>query len=118
MVVGSTALVLRGHHLTVRDLDLVPAPNPDSLAALRTALQPLVVRGGVPSVGQLERASVVSLATSFGPVDLLLERGRVDHPALHAASSLIEVAGVAVPVASAAAALALRRRFEEAVTRA
>jgi len=113
VVVGSTALVLHGYQFTVRDLDLVPAPDPVALTQLREALVPLVVRGPVPSVGRLQLASVVSLATSFGPVDLLLERGRIDHLALRTESTLIDVAGVPVPVASAAAALALRLRFKE-----
>lgn len=116
VVVGSTALVLHGYQVMVRDLDLVPAPDPDSLTQLREALAALVVRSPVPSVGQLHHAMVVSLATSFGPVDLLLELGRIAHDALHSEATLIDVAGIAVPVASAAAALALHLRFMDPVT--
>lgn len=76
-----------------------------------------MVLGPVPSVGRLQLAPVVSLSTSFGPVDLLLERGRIDHRDLSEGSALIEVAGTAVPVASAAAVLALRIRFKEPVLR-
>lgn len=110
VVVGSTALRLRGAPLAVRDLDLVPPPH--GLERLWRALPALGVVD-LPPVAWLRDIPMVSLSTSYGPVDVFTERGRTDHARLLAGASVLSVDGVPVTVASAADAWELRRRFKD-----
>lgn len=55
----------------------------------------------------------VSVTTSYGKVDCLLERGRLDWERLRQSADTIPVADAGVLVAACAEAWALRRQFKE-----
>jgi len=114
LLVGSSALWLRGQDISVGDVDVVIEPGEANLLRLHTALTGLTVRPrDVPSVRRLGEVSVASLTTSFGHVDCLLEQGRGDWERLRRGAGVVFVTDVGMLVASAAAARALRRRFKE-----
>jgi len=55
----------------------------------------------------------VSLTTSYGRIDCLLERGRIDWERLRRSAVRIPVADAGVLVAARAEVRALRRRFKQ-----
>jgi hypothetical protein len=113
VLVGSAALWVRGEVMPVGDTDVVIEPGQANLRRLHAALTGLAVRPRrVPAVSRLGELPVVSVMTSFGSLDCLLERGRLDWDRLRAGAELIGVIDVAVRVASARDAWALRRRFK------
>jgi hypothetical protein len=67
----------------------------------------------VPAVHRLRDLSVATVVTSYGRVDCLLERGRLDWDQLRQGASYVAVADAPVLAASAADAWALRRRFRK-----
>ena len=111
IVVGSTALWLHGEDIAVNDLDLVP--HPSSLDALPSALEPLCCLSTVPRRTELCRSDIVSRDTSFGRVDLLVERGRRDFERLATHAVTLPVMGIPVLVASSQDAWDLRHRFKD-----
>jgi hypothetical protein len=114
ILVGSAALWLRGWRLPVGDVDLVIEPDDCNLAILRVALSGLAIRPRqVPSPIKLTVLHVLPVMTSFGKLDCMLERGRLDWHRLRRSASPMLVTDVTVEVAGAADALALRRRFRE-----
>lgn len=120
LLVGSAALWLHGETgtdgeaIAVRDTDVVIEPSEDNLCLLREALAELTTRPGVvPSAWRLRAADIVTVPTSFGMIDCMLERGRADWPRLRGRASVIAVAGVDVVVAGRDDAWDLRRRFKE-----
>jgi hypothetical protein len=113
VLVGSAALWVRGEVIPVGDTDAVIEPGQANLGRLHAALTSLAVRPQrVPAVSRLGELPVVSVMTSYGSLDSLLERGRLDWNRLRAGSELIGVIDVGVRVASARDAWALRRRFK------
>jgi len=114
VLVGSGALWLRGEQVTVGDVDVVIEPGEANLRRLRDALSALAIRSGeVPAVHRLRDLSVTSVVTSYGRVDCLLERGRLDWDQLRRGAGYVAVADAAVLVASASDAWALRRQFKK-----
>lgn len=114
LLVGSAALWLHGEPVTVADADLVVEPAEQNLRRLSEALAQLAVRPrALPRVRDLPLLDLVSVTTSFGQVDCLLERGRVDWARLRSSAARIPVAEAGVLTASRADAWALRRRFKE-----
>src|ERR1700722_18332994 len=77
LLVGSAALWLRGELAAAADADVVIEPGERNLHRLRAALAGIAI-GPVPSVGSLSGGSLVPVATAYGKVDCLLERGRRD----------------------------------------
>jgi hypothetical protein len=112
VVVGSAALVEHGDLDHANDLDVVPRCTSLNLARLSEELRHLAYRA--PTIHALAEAEVLTVHTSFGPVDLLLDRGRRQFDALAARASTIDVEGVDVAVACRADAWRLRHRFKAA----
>jgi hypothetical protein len=113
VLVGSAALWLRGEPIHVGDLDLVIEPDGQNLRRLHAALAQMAPRpGSVPLVSSFQRLALVTVLTSYGKIDCLLERGRLDWERLRRAAALMPVADAGVLVADAADAWALRRRFK------
>jgi hypothetical protein len=114
VLVGSAALWLCGERLAVGDVDAVIEPGAPNLARLHAALLGLAVRRrSVPAVGRLAELPVASVDTSYGHLDCLLERGRLDWASLSRGADVITVADVPVWVAAVTDTWALRRRFGE-----
>ncbi len=113
LLVGSAALRLRGEAMPVRDVDMVIEPGAPNLRRVRAALGSFGLRQtGVPPLKRLSELSVLNLATSYGHLDCLLERGREDWERLARNASVIHIFDVEVLVASAADAWELRRRYK------
>jgi len=114
VLVGSAALWLHGEPVSVGDADVVPEPGERNLHRLREALTDMALRPrAVPPLRRFPLLHAASVATSYGRIDCLLERGRVDWERLRRPSVVIPVADAAVVVAARADAWALRRRFKE-----
>jgi len=117
ILVGSAALWLRGEPVSVGDTDVVIEPGEANLDRLSESLKTLTTHpGALPSPRRLALRSIVQVQTSFGKLDLLLERGRQDWDWLRPGAAFIDVADVGVLVASAADCWALRRRYKRLVT--
>ena len=112
VLVGSAALWLRSEIGGVADADLVIEPGERNIRRLREALAGIAV-GPVPSAGSLSAGSVVPVATAYGRVDCLVERGRRDWDPLRRSADFLLVADVPVLVASSTDAWNLRRRYKE-----
>lgn len=113
LVVGSVALWLRGQPVRVGDVDVVIEPGEPNMRRLHAALADLALRPPtVPPPHRLAEQDIVTVTTSYGQVDCLLERGRRDWARLYENAGPVAVADVRVLVASAGDAWALRRRFK------
>jgi hypothetical protein len=114
LLVGSAALWLRGEDIPVADADLVIEPGDQNARRLHAALTELAVRPRLlPAPRSLHTLDIISVITSFGKVDCLLQRGRSDWPRLLGSAGPVHVADAQVRVASASDAWALRRRFKK-----
>jgi hypothetical protein len=113
VLVGSGALRLRGEDLSVADIDAVIEPDGPNLGRLHKALTALsVLRGPVPTPSAMGGLDVVSVLSSYGKLDALLERGRLDWDRLRANAGSYILVDATVLVASAEDAWALRRAFK------
>ena len=115
VLVGSAALWLRGEIAEIADVadaDAVIEPGERNIHRLRGALDGIAI-GPVPSVDSLSGGSVVPVATAYGKVDCLVERGRRDWGRLRRGAGHLLVADVPVLVASSADAWNLRRQHKE-----
>jgi hypothetical protein len=113
ILVGSAALWLRGEAVSVGDTDVVIEPGEANLLRLHDSLRTLATHpSALPSPRRLAMRSIIPVQTSFGKLDLLLERGRQDWDLLRPGADLIDVTDVGVLVASAADSYALRRRYK------
>jgi hypothetical protein len=115
VVVGGAALWLHGDpSKPLKDLDVVPAPDPANIERLVSCRQTLGAPTRTwPTAGRLLRCELVTVETSFGPIDILSQRGRDEYRSLRAAATLVPVLGEPVPVASPADVLRLKRQFKE-----
>jgi hypothetical protein len=114
LLVGSAALWLHGEPITVADADLVIEPGERNLRRLGEALARLALRPrAIPRVRDFPLLHLAGVTTSYGRVDCLLERGRLDWERLRQAAVTIPVADAGVLVASRADAWALRRQFKK-----
>ena len=115
VVVGGAGLWLHGDpSARLRDLDVVPAPDPANLGRLLSCRLPLGARArSWPTYRQLEQVDLLTVSTSFGPIDLLTQRGRKEYHSLRVGATAVPVLGVPVPVASLADVRRLKRRFKE-----
>jgi len=114
VIVGSAGLRLHGLETPVRDLDIVPVPTSAGIRMLRQAFDALVPFDQWPEAPSVRSLPpIIRTDTSFGPVDVLVERGRVAYRSLLARSVAIELLGVELTVASLADVKELRGRFKE-----
>jgi hypothetical protein len=114
LLVGSAALWLHGEPVSVGDADVVIEPGERNIRRLGEALAQMAVRPrAVPPVRDFPLLDLVSVTTSYGRVDCLLERGRLDWERLRQSSVTIPVADAGVLVAARSDARALRRQFKE-----
>lgn len=114
LLIGSAALWLHGEPITVADADLVIEPQGENLRRLGDALVRLALRPrAIPRVHDFPLLHLAGVNTSYGKVDCLLERGRLDWERLRRSAVTIPVADAGVLVASRADAWALRRQFKE-----
>jgi hypothetical protein len=112
VLVGSAALWLRGGSIPVGDADVVIEPGDQSMQRARAALADLALRPhAVPQAGRLALLDIVTVMTSYGKIDCLLRRGRLDWDRLVTKSDVMLVAGAEVIVADSFDAWSLRRRF-------
>jgi hypothetical protein len=117
LLVGSAALWLRGEIASAADADVVIEPGERNIQRLRGALGCIAI-GPVPSVNGFSCRSVAPVATAYGTVDCLLERGRRDWGRLRSGAGFLPVADVLVLVAASADAWNLRRRYKACIRRA
>ena len=117
MLIGSAALWLRGESIPVGDADVVIEPGDQNLQEARAALADLALQPhAVPRPARLAMLDIVTIMTSYGKIDCLLQRGRLDWDRLLSNSDVMLVAGAEVTVAASSDTWNLRRRFKE-VTR-
>jgi hypothetical protein len=113
VLVGSAALWLHGQPVPVGDADVVIEPGAQNLLRLGQALDWLALQPrAVPPVRAFPVLPLASVTTSYGRIDCLLERGRIDWERLRQPAVRIPVADAGVLVAARAEILALRRRFK------
>jgi hypothetical protein len=114
LLVGSAALWLHGEPIEVGDTDAVIEPGEQNARRLSEALADMALRPrAVPPGRDFGLLPLVSVTTSYGRVDCLLERGRLDWVRLRQSAVTIPVADAGVLVAARADAWALRRQFKE-----
>jgi hypothetical protein len=114
LLIGSAALWLHGQPIPVADADVVIEPGGQNLRRLGEALAQLALRPrAIPRVRDFPLLHLVSVTTSYGGVDCLLERGRIDWERLCQRAVRIPVADASVLVAARADAWALRHQFKE-----
>jgi hypothetical protein len=117
LLVGSAALWLRGESIPVGDADVVIKPGAQNMQRARAALADLALQPHtVPQSARLAMLDIVTIMTSYGKIDCLLQRGRLDWDRLLRNSDVMLVAGAEVIVAASSDARSLRRRFKQ-VTR-
>jgi hypothetical protein len=117
LLIGSAALWLRGESIPVGDADVVIEPGDQNMRRARAALTDLALQPHtVPQPARLAVLDIVTIMTSYGKIDCLLRRGRLDWNRLRGNSDVMLVAGAEVPVAANSDAWTLRHRFKD-VTR-
>jgi hypothetical protein len=112
VLVGSAALWLRREEIEVNDTDVVVEPDESNYRRLERVLEGLSLKSIWVSPSVLEKREILSVSTSFGRLDCMLERGREDWTSLREKADWCGVAGVPVLVSSLADAWALRERFK------
>jgi len=114
LLVGSAALWLRGEMIPVGDADVVIEPGEKNMQLARAALAGLALQPhAVPQAARLAFLDIVTIMTSYGKIDCLLRRGRLDWDELRRNAQVVRVAGAEVVVAASSDAWDLRRRFKE-----
>ena len=114
LLVGSAALWLRGESISVGDADAVIEPGDENMRRTRAALADLSLQPqAVPQAARLAGLDIVTIMTSYGKIDCLLRRGRLDWDRLRRNSDVLPVAGAELVVAASSDAWSLRRHFKE-----
>jgi hypothetical protein len=114
LLVGSAALWLRGESIQVGDADVVIEPGDQDMQRTRAALADLALQPhAVPQASRLAILDIVTIMTTYGKIDCLLRRGRLDWDRLVRNSDVMLVAGAEVIVADSSDTWKLRRRFKE-----
>jgi hypothetical protein len=114
VLVGSAALWLRGESVPVGDADVVIEPGEQNMQRARAALADMALQPhAVPQAARLAMLDIVTITTSYGKIDCLLRRGRLDWDRLRTNADVMLVAGAEVVVAAGSDAWKLRRRFKD-----
>lgn len=106
ILIGGLAVQTHGHTRMTNDVDLIPAPTPENLDRLASALRALdaeVLNPGSDgieiSATMLPRATLWQLATPHGGIDVMHEvPGGAPYPQLRARALEVELGSVTVPV--------------------
>jgi len=118
VVVGGIAAIAHGSPSFTQDLDVAYSLDPDNLDRLGAVLVSLEARlrgvtddvPFVPDGRTLRRTRVLTLTTPVGPIDLLAEPdGAPGYEQLRARAVPVELAGVAVRVASLEDLIAMKK---------
>lgn len=107
VLVGGLAAQTHGNTRMTNDVDVIPAPEPDNLDRLATALRALDARVLNPGHEEIEieasmlpRATIWQFATRHGDIDVLHEApGAPPFPELRERALVIALDGTRVPVA-------------------
>jgi hypothetical protein len=114
LLVGSAALWLRGESIPVGDADVVIEPGEQNMQRTRAVLADLALQPhAVPQTARLAMLEIVTIMTSYGKIDCLLRRGRLDWERLRKNADVMLVAGAEVMVAASSDAWKLRCRFKD-----
>ena len=114
LLVGSAALWLRGESIPVGDADVVIEPGEQNMRRTRNGLADLALQPhAVPQAARLAMLDIVTIMTSYGKIDCLLRRGRLDWERLRKNADVMLVAGAEVMVAASSDAWKLRCRFKD-----
>jgi hypothetical protein len=96
------------------DADVVIEPGEQNMRRARAALADMALQPhAVPQTARLAMLDIVTIMTSYGKIDCLLRRGRLDWDRLRTNADVILVAGAEVVVAASSDAWKLRRRFKD-----
>jgi hypothetical protein len=106
VLVGGLAAQTHGNTRMTNDVDVIPAPEPDNLARLATALRALdarVLNPGHEGIeiepSMLPRATIWQFATRHGDIDVLHEApGAAPYPELRERALVIALDETLVPV--------------------
>lgn len=108
VVVGGIAVQVYGHVRMTNDVDLIPAPTPQNLARLASALDELDAR--ILNVGSehlrvdaklLPRATLWQMSTRHGDVDVLHDApGAPPFDRLRERAAIVSLGELAIPVVS------------------
>lgn len=118
VVVGGIAATLYGSDRTTFDLDICPDMDPTNLEALGRALLDMDARlrgieedvPFVPDGRALAQMQILTLETSFGPLDVLMRPdGPPPYRLLRGRAERVDIGAVAVLVASIDDLLAMKR---------
>jgi hypothetical protein len=102
-------MVMHGSARLTQDLDIAYSADPTNLDVLGAALQEVHARlrgvpeevPFVPDGRTLQRTMILTLETDDGPIDLVAQPpGAPPYQELRARATLVEIDGIAVPVAS------------------
>jgi hypothetical protein len=114
LLIGSAALWLRGESIPVGDADVVIEPGDQNMRRTCAALADLALQlHTVPQPARLAMLDILTIMTSYGKIDCLLRRGRLDWHRLLSNSDVMLVAGAEVAVAAGSDAWTLRHRFKD-----
>jgi hypothetical protein len=106
VLIGGLAVQTHGHVRTTNDADLIPAPDPDNLARLASALRDLDARVLNPGeedteidATMLPRATIWQFTTRDGGIDVMHEvPGGSPYAELSARSLHVQLGDIEVPV--------------------
>jgi hypothetical protein len=108
VVVGGIAVQAHGHVRMTNDIDLIPAPTPENLQRLATALAQLQARVLNPGAedlaidaNMLSRATLWQLSTVHGDLDVLHDApGAAPYPQLRKRALVIVLGEHRIPIAA------------------
>lgn len=121
VVVGGIAAVLHGSERNTFDLDVCPAQDPANLDALGSALIEIDARlrgieedvPFVPDGRALAGIEILTLATSLGPLDVLVRpHGSPSYAAVRRRATRMDLGSAAVLVASIDDLIAMKRESD------
>lgn len=116
-IIGGVAVQVHGHRRTTKDLDVIPAPDPENLRRLTAALVELEARprdipgAAPPTAEQLATAAIVPpLTTRHGELHILRDvPGAPAYDDLRARALVVELNGIPLAIAGLDDVIAMKR---------